>query len=282
MSILPSGPEPRDNLSIEPPADAAHGAPVSGVASLSTALANLRRRVVRSANISIDMLEASLHALHNADHLVAEQVRLRDDAIDNEEVWIEQECLRLLTLQRPYGQDFRLLTFCMKVNGDIERVADHATSIAKIALQIDPNEIPNWPTALVELGDRIPVMCHSLLRAVLDEDVDAAMRLVHGDKVIDQLDKQLFQEINDWIRSRPEDATPALLAYRLGRELERVGDLMTNIAEDIVYLVTGRIIRHQRDATTHTPEHPTGTRADGQAADTRNGVKKPDQPAGDV
>lgn len=227
-----------------------------GDAALTSALGQLRRRVMRSANVAIDMLEASLHALWNADHVVAEQVRLRDDAIDDEEVWIEQECLRLLTLQRPYGQDFRLLTFCMKVNGDIERVADHATSVAKIALQVQPDDHPAWPTALLELGDRVPVLCQSLLRAVLDEDVETARRLVAGDKVIDTLDKRLFLEVTAWIEKRPAEAKWALLSYRLGRELERVGDLMANIAEDIVYLATGRIIRHQRSAATHAPPPP--------------------------
>ncbi|MEM7622604.1 MAG: phosphate signaling complex protein PhoU [Planctomycetota bacterium] len=216
-----------------------------GAPTLEASLSQLRRRVIRTANISIDMLEASLHALWNADRMVAEEVRRRDDAVDDEEVQIEHECLRLLTLQRPYGQDFRLVTFCLKVNVDIERVADHATSIAKIALEINPEDPPAWPTALVELGDRVPMLCHELLRAVLDDDVEAAQRLVAGDRVIDRLDKQLFHEITDWIKARPQDAVPALYAYRLGRELERVGDLMANIAEDVIYYVTGEIIRHR-------------------------------------
>lgn len=224
--------------------------------SLDKALPQLRRRVMRCANVAIDMLEASLHALWNADHLVAEQVRLRDDAIDQEEVAIEQECLRLLTLQRPYGQDFRLITFCLKVNSDIERVADHATTVAKIALKIDPAAPPQWPTALLELGDRVPMLCQTLLRAVLDEDIATARTLVAGDSVIDALDKRLFAEVTGWIERRPADAEWALRSYRLGRELERVGDLMASIAEDVVYLVTGDIIRHQHKAPPPRPRPP--------------------------
>jgi len=236
-------PKPPEPSSVEDAVAAEHAS-----VSLEQSLSHLRRRLVRSANVSIDMLEASLHALWNADHLVAQQVRRRDDSIDDEEVRIELECLRLLTLQRPYGQDFRLITFCMKVNADIERVADHATSIAKIALQVDPDDPPVWPTALAELGDRVPMLCHELLRAVLDEDAETAQRLVHGDEIIDRLDKQLFQEITDWIEQRPAEGASALHAYRLGRELERIGDLMANIAEDVIYLVTGYIIRHQSSA----------------------------------
>ncbi len=222
----------------------------SGDGALSRELTTLRRRLMRSANVAIDMLEASLHALWNVDHAVASEVRKRDDTVDDEEVRIEQDCLRLLTLQQPYGQDFRLVTFCLKVNHDVERVADHATSIAKIALQLDPTSPPKWPTALSELGDRIPVMCHNLLRAVLDEDVEAARQLVVGDKVIDRLDKRLFAEITAWIEAEPRCAATALLTYRLGRELERVGDLMAAIAEDVVYLVTGDIVRHGKKGPT--------------------------------
>lgn len=210
-------------------------------------LSALRRRVIRSANVSIDMLEAALHALWTVDHDLAGEIRRQDDAVDDEEVQIELECLRLLTLQQPYGHDFRLLTFCLKANADIERVADHATSIAKITQRLDPSLPPKWPTSLTELGDRVPVLCQSLLRAVLDSDVDAARELVEGDRVIDRLDKQLFAEITSWIEQDPDHGETALHLYRLGRELERVGDLMVNIAEDVVYLVTGEIIRHQKD-----------------------------------
>ena len=89
-------------------------------------LLSLRRRLIRSSNIAIDMLETSLHGLREVDHEVARAVRRRDDSIDNEEVLIEEACLKLMTLQQPYGQDFRQLAFCLKVNQDIERVADHA------------------------------------------------------------------------------------------------------------------------------------------------------------
>lgn len=210
----------------------------------------IRRRVMRSANVASDMLEAALHALWNADHLVAQQVRYRDDVVDDEEVAIELECMNLLSLHGvgPGGWsplEFRLLTFCLKVNADIERVADHATSIAKLAMKIDPASPPLWPTALLELSDRVPVLCQCLLRAVLDLDTSTARRLVDGDGVIDALDKQLFREVSAWIESKPAEAQHGLMAFRVGRELERVGDLLANIAEDVIYLVTGEIIRHQ-------------------------------------
>lgn len=214
---------------------------------LDRELAQLNRRLIREAMVALDMLESALRALWVLDSELADEVRKRDDRVDSEEVAIEDECFRIMTLQQPVGGDFRRITFCLKVNADIERVADHATSIAKIAQKLSAmNAPPRFPVALTELGERVPVMSHTLLRAVLDESESAAREIVEADRVVDKLDKRVFVEIQELIESDPKQSARALLLYRVGRELERVGDLMVNMAEDVVYLVTGRIIRHEK------------------------------------
>lgn len=224
-----------------PPPDAARSA-----GFVDQRVAQLKRRLIREATMSIGMLETSLDALWRMDVDTAREVTRYDDRIDREEVQIEQECLKILTLQHHFAREFRVMTFILKVNADIERVADHACSIAKIVLKIR-TPAPAWPTALVELGERVPMMCHTLMRAVLDEDVEAARGLVSSDETIDNLDKRLFEEAVDLMAREPtnRDALAnGVLIHRIGRELERVGDLMCNIAEDVVYLATGDIIRH--------------------------------------
>ncbi len=215
--------------------------------SFDRRLVQLKRRLVREATLAIGMLEAALDALWRLDRDAARQVNKDDDRIDREEVAIEQECFRILALHHAFARDFRVVTFILKVNADIERVADHACSVAKVAVKIRGDAPPAWPTALRELGDRVPLMCHELMRAVLDENVESARALVRADKTIDSLDKQLFSEAVEMMKaSYPlEDAlVNGLLIYRIGRELERVGDLMTNVAEEVVYLATGSIVRH--------------------------------------
>lgn len=210
-------------------------------------LISLKRRLVREATEAISMLERALDALWRLDRQAAAEVRRTDDSIDREEVQIEQDCFALLTLHHVFARDFRVVTFVLKVNHDIERVADHASSIAKIVTKIQGSVPPPWPTALQELGQRVPVRCHELLRAVLDEDVDAARQLVAKDKTIDGLDAKLFGETVEYMRRDqvdPQTLSNGLLIHRAGRELERVGDLMSNIAEEVVYLATGDIIRH--------------------------------------
>ncbi len=216
----------------------------------------LKRRLIREATMAVSMLERSLDALFALDLEAAQGVRMSDDSVDNEEVLIEQDAQQLLALHHPFGRAFRSLIFILKVNAELERVADHACSIAKqvpkIKAALPPGATAPWPTALRELAERVPALCHQLMRAVLDEDVPAARELVRADEIIDQLEKRLFEETFDLVArlkfggDEQSSLTIALLVHRIGRELERVGDLMASVAEDVVYVVTGEIIRHEK------------------------------------
>lgn len=224
----------------------------------------LKRRLVKEATLAVSMLESAIAAMFSMDAPAARAVRLSDDEVDTEEVAIEQECYQILALRAPYARDFRALTFILRVNADVERVADHASSLAKCAGKIADAAAgtdPAWPTALRELGDRVPLLCHETLRAMLDEDVDAARKIVENDRVIDNLEKRLFEETIESMKGGPNNEANlaiGLLFYRAGRELERVGDLMASIAEDTVYLATAEIIRHaKRRGRPRTPP-PTG------------------------
>jgi phosphate transport system protein len=235
---LPEEPDPRES-------------PHATRYSFDRSLGQLKRRLVQEATAAIGMIESALEALWKLDAQAAREVRRRDDNIDAEEVQIEAECFRMLALEQPFARDLRIITFILKVNADIERVADHASSIAKVASRIDPTHPPAWPTALVEMSQRVPMMCHTLLRAVLDEDPELARKVVDEDETIDALEKRLFDETDDLMRKDPGSTRNGLLIYRAGRELERIGDLMKNIAEDVIYLATGAIVRHEQKRVKH-------------------------------
>ncbi len=229
---------------------------IDGATQLDSMLTSLRRRLIREASQAVDLLSRSLEVLWTADAEGAKEIRKIEKQIDQEEVKIEQECFRILALQQPFGADFRLITFSLKANSDIERLADHASSIAKISKKFDADS-PDWPESLREMGERIPVMCQELLRAVIGADAEAAKLVVERDKIIDKLDKQTFQDLATKIETHPDSASDYMLMYRISRELERVGDLLGNIAEDVVYLVTGNIIRHAPKKKKN-PDNPEG------------------------
>lgn len=231
--------EPKNN----PPTPKAPLRVTSGT-QLDQQLAALRRRIIRQASKAVDLLRQSLEVLWDSDDERVQAIRAIEREIDIEEVKIEQECFQILALQQPFAADFRLIAFCLKVNTDIERLADHASSIAKISKKIMKDH-PAWPESLREMGERIPVMCQELLRAVINADADAAREVSSRDKIIDKLDKRTFRELAAKIEQQPSEATSLMLMYRVSRELERVGDLLSNIGEDIIYLVTGEIVRHE-------------------------------------
>jgi phosphate transport system protein len=206
-------------------------------------LAKVRRRMIREAAQAIDIIKFAINALWDRDESSAMQISKIEKEIDKEEVRIEQECYRILALKNPFAADFRLIAFILRVNSDIERVADHASSINKIMSRLDDQSV-QWPESLREMGERIPVMCEQLLRAVVNTDAELARSVVKQDRAIDKLDSQAFDEISDLIEEDPENASNYMLIYRIARELERVGDLLGNIAEGIIYLVTGNIVRH--------------------------------------
>lgn len=219
----------------------------AGTTAFERRIETLKRRLIREATQALGMLETALEALWSLDVATAREVNRHDDRIDVEEVAIEQECFQILALHHAFARDFRTLAFIIKVNSDVERLADHASSIAKIIQKIEPPI--QWPTALQDLGERVPLMAHDLMRAVLDEDPDAARAIVASDRIIDALDKRLFDEVHDMIAADPasrSNRSNGLRVYRIGRELERVGDILTNVAEDVVYLATGEIVRHER------------------------------------
>jgi phosphate transport system protein len=206
----------------------------------------VRRRLVEEATSAVGMLEAAMAALWELDTTAAAEILKRDESIDREEVEIEETVFRLMALHQPVARDFRILAFVLKVNADIERVGDHACSVAKIVFKLADQGPVAWPTSLQELGQRVPMACHKLLRALLDEDPNAAKQVIVEDKVLDRLNRHLFDETVALMQNHQDAHATGLLVYRVGRELERVGDLMTNIAEDLVFLVTGEIVRHEK------------------------------------
>ncbi|HYD01104.1 MAG TPA: phosphate signaling complex protein PhoU [Phycisphaerales bacterium] len=209
-------------------------------------LRNLRGMILAEAATAIGMVEQAAEALVALDDNAARIVIGRDDEIDREEVRIEEECFRILALFHPFAKDFRLITTFVKINNDIERVADHATSVAKQTIKLQKLGVRSIPTALNELAQRVPMLCRGVLNSLASEDAADARELAAKDKAIDSLEKQLFEECVNIMADARDSKAAGLIMHRCGRELERVGDLMKNIAEDLIYLQSGTIVRHEK------------------------------------
>lgn len=213
--------------------------------TLQKDIAAAKSRIVGEAATAIGMLEAAIDVLFRLDEPAARAIMARDDEVDREEVAIEEECFRVLALFAPVARDFRTVVCLLRVNADLERIADHATSLCKQTIKLKAlGWQPRWPAALVELGRRVPMQSQALLRAFISEDADAARQVLMKDRAIDSAEKRLFEESIDAMGETRQERASGLLLYRCGREMERAGDLLTNIAEDVIYLTTGNIVRH--------------------------------------
>jgi len=215
--------------------------------ALEQELSGLMTRLRREADFVMRQVEAAIAALRSCDRAMARDVRRRDTEVDLEEVRIEELCLRLVALHQPVAVDLRRIMLVIKVNSDLERIADHASGVAKAVSYLDEaSAAPTWPPALMEMADRVLPVCRTALRALTDESESAARELIEGDNALDALARRVFEEVEAAIESGGLDERPGLLAYRASRDLERIGDLCAGIAEDVIYVRTGRIVRHAK------------------------------------
>lgn len=171
----------------------------------------------------------------------------RDDEIDRWDVRIEEECLKILALHQPVANNLRRVTTVLKIAWELERVADLAVNIAERAADL---------AACPELHrpDKLDHMAHvalDMLRLSLDSFVNLDSRLARDvcrqDDIVDSLNREIIQDLLQSMQKSPELIEPAMHLFSASRHVERVADHATNIAEDVVYLVEGEIIRHRAE-----------------------------------
>lgn len=184
---------------------------------------------------------------------LADSLAAKDDEIDAREVRIEEECLKALALHQPVAQDLRFLVMVIKVNSDLERMGDLATNMAARASFLARRDALPMTPGFGRMVRSVRQMLRDTLDALVNVDVDLARKVRSSDDEVDDLLRQMFDHLQDLMRSRPETIERAVHTLSFCRNLERVADLCTNIAEDIQFMAEGAIVRHRRDIATATP-----------------------------
>jgi phosphate transport system protein len=210
--------------------------------ALELELAALRRQFTAYGTGCLVALERACEALSSRDSELARRVIEGDDDVDEAEVHIESACVRLMSLHQPVAHDLRLLVTILKMNYDFERIADHAANISWLAGRI-VRRGGRIPQELLALAARVVAGSRSVFQAFLDQDLPLARSVVTGDAEVDRLDRTVRREVHDMLCADGE-VSSALDSFRISRELERVGDHLSNIAEETIYLITGDIVRH--------------------------------------
>ena len=175
---------------------------------------------------------------------LADEVIRGDDEIDQREVEVEEECLKALALHQPVAADLRFIVAVLKVNNDLERMGDLAVNIAERAqflAQYPPLSIPSFG----ELVHKVRQMVRESLDALVNLDVDLARKVQAEDDDVDRLHRSMYEKLQDLMHRDPGTIDRAISLISASRQLERLADHATNIAEDVEFLVAGEITRHR-------------------------------------
>lgn len=187
----------------------------------------------------------ALEALLKNDVQAGQAVHLNDPVIDRQEVEIEQECIRLLALYQPAAIDLRTLCTIIKVNSDLERIADLAANMGRGVKHVVESKVELKDYREFEqLARAMRDMLGRTIRMLSSTDADAAKRVIDSDDLVDDGYRNLVRSVLEHEDRRAGGAAAALTVINLAKAMERIGDLCTNIAEDIIFLRTGDIIRH--------------------------------------
>lgn len=216
---------------------------------LKNDLARLEQRLQSLSQKVEFAVKRSIVALRTGNTEVALEVIAGDHEIDEAEVEIEEECLKLLALHQPVANDLRFTAACLKINNDLERIGDLAVNIAERSASLDrvlPFEVPS---ELEPMSEQTAGMLRMALEAFLKGDVELAMSVRREDNLVDEANRKIIGMMVEHMKTASDQVDDALLILSASKNLERIADHATNIAEDVIYMVEGEIVRHQASPT---------------------------------
>ena len=207
-------------------------------------LKDLRQKLLQMADTAQEMIGLAVKALVERRQELADKVFVLEDSVNRMEIEIEEDVLRLLALRQPIAGDLRLLTAILKINNDLERVADQAVNISETVLEL-LKEPPLKP--LIDIPKMAAIaqkMIKHSLEAFVNENPGQAKQVCGQDDEVDLLNEQVFGELLTYMMEDPKSITRAVDLILVSRNLERVADHATNISEDVIFIVEGKNIKH--------------------------------------
>ena len=193
-------------------------------------------------------IEASVRAILERNSSIFTQVFEHEELINQSHVEVDDLCLRLLARQTPLARDLRLILGVVKINTDLERMGDQAVNIAYNGSHLVEGAPIRTSVDLKLMSDCVRSMVRDALDAFVRGDLELARQVLLRDDEVDQMKRALMQELKGTLRQNPELSEEALALILIGRNLERLGDHATNIAEDVIFVTSGEDVRHSRHA----------------------------------
>ena len=211
-------------------------------------LEGLQRHVLSLATAVEEMIHRAIQSLREQDLTLAREVIQQDADIDEQENRVNEECFQTIALHQPVAVDLRRIVSILQITTDLERMADLAVEIAERAESLAQRPPAPIPAKLLQMSNLVTSMVRQSLDAFVNQDAELARQVCRTDDDVDSMNKSIIDDLVAIMKRSPEQVEPALSLFSAVRHLERIADHATNIAEDVVYLVEGRIIRHHPEA----------------------------------
>lgn len=212
---------------------------------LEKELVGLHRAVLSMGAVARQRVSQAFKALLDHDPVLAQVVRKGDTEIDEMELDIDEECLRILALQGPVAGDLRYILAILRINQDLERIADFAKSIAKRIIDMEKGERVDYPPMIGLMAEATERMLADALKSLADRDAALAREVRKADQFVDDRNRETFTWAINEVAQHGEQARGIIDIVSVARSIERIADLSTNIAEDVVFAVGGEVLRHR-------------------------------------
>jgi len=209
------------------------------------AIEQIKTKLLRLGTRVEESLSAAASSVEERDFELALRVTEGDRDIDEMEVDVEEECLKFLALHHPVAVDLRFIVAVLKINNDLERVGDLAVNIAERAAFLAQQPPVNIPFDFSAMTRSAQSMLTASLDALVNRDPGRAWVVIAQDELVDSMNRDMYRLVQHEIRENPDQMNSLIHMLSVSRHLERVADLATNIAEDVIYMVEGEIVRHR-------------------------------------
>lgn len=214
---------------------------------LQRELDNLKKELLLIASMVENATQKALAALVERRRELAEEVIEEDYLINEKEVKIEEECLKILALHQPVASDLRFVITALKVNNDLERVGDLAVNIAERGIFLASKEMLALTLDFPSMAENVQTMLAACLDALTRNDVELARKVIAMDDAVDLANHEMIKALRRQMLQNPTTIKRATHLLSASSQLERIADLATNIAEDVIYMVEGEVIRHRTE-----------------------------------
>ena len=207
-------------------------------------LADLQNRVLTMAGLAEEQLRTAVRAFHERDAQLAHGVLEADHRIDAMENEIDEHGIHLLATQQPMARDLRLITMILKMTSDLERIGDHAVNIVESVLRLQTAPPLEPPPEINEMAEIATEMVKAAVDAFVERDAQSAIEILRRDDVVDRYNDSVFRILLTVMMENPRRISWGMEILLVSRNLERVADLATNIAEDVIFIVEARNVKH--------------------------------------